>query len=510
MWRNLSRLRPFTGLISVGLTTLDPGTPSKLPQLKEDPVTKSSRIAYQQDPKYVAPKLKKFPLGVSTRAQQIWKEVESNPGQFNHLAVMVLDLSKIEIQSSPEMRQLLKSTIVLSSPESLSDLLVKILEEGHKEQEKETEDESGKKETTTTTTSPETKTTVVSYANVLKLESKPRIEPTTPIVRPADQQQDLACWNCGSGTGSFNTFCSKHVITNPFEPNTASYLVFLRVMQTRIHEAYSTFSYFFVPNPDQMKFEFDDYSGICYSLDKYPCFTARRYKRNDNISIITFNGECAPTYLKSNGHLVSPLQCQVMQGPQGQDYAVTLRKMEEIQERFAEDYLRAPPKQFDWDMASFRQRRLDARLNRREFHEEAPEKMLTKREKVLEDYRAALKNLEIEKIPKEVYQMFFYKPRYFYTGVRDGHVRSGVVAIGNLLVGTNPHPEYPKPDLIPPPPTQTEFPSLSSADQENEEQHQEPIEDGQIDTRVEDNEATTTTALNTIFNMQRRFDRDRT
>ena len=477
------------------------------------PETNKERSALISDPSSKATQMTNMlrlnPLGVNHKARQLFQSIQSNPADFKNTAVLVFDISKYSFEIDPEHEDILKSIIIVNSPEALTDLLCHLLRVAHDpakvpESSSSTGSSSSPSATSSASSSPPS-SAPLSYSAVLKTAKKIESQPL-PVTRPEDHRKSLATLNCGEGTASFQCFKRKHLIQKPFDPDTCCTTGFWTAVHNRINDPFSLFTFFFTSDGN-IEYEYEDRYDVCKAVNPLPSVTCRRHKLDDNISICTFSGECYPDYLRQNGHLASPLDCQKMPNVDPADFSVSLERMKTVQDMFAARYINQPPLEHDWMMAKFRKRKFDALARGQTFTEEPPEKILTPREQILADYQDALRQFQIPEIPREVYELFFRQPTAYFRGVKPSagapRDRAGMVAIGDIFIAVNPDAVAPNLEAIPPAPGHENFPSLPSGTEPGPNPDENLLE-GEMDTREEDNAATSNAARNAAHMILRR------
>ena len=395
---------------------------------------------------------------LSAEFQRLLDKMKGHPANFSDTYLVHLDLTKFEIVIMDEGFDILNNTYIINNNESIADLFMGVLEHAHKVRPRKSS-QSSQSATSSTTTSSSTSNPTWR----ITVERRPDGQAIPE--RPRKQKKSLANQNCGVGKKKFGTFEKKHII-DPKSTGSVHWsgLAYLTTLWNRIHEAYVNFSWFFIPDLNQLTYTYDEKSDKCLANQHFPMVTCQRHAQSDHIQVCYNSGMCKPSYYSSTGHFSRP-ECQPAPEeeptePQEQnsavpDYFVTLANIRQLQDMFAAQILAAPPMDYDWAVSEWRGRwwaaiHDDTELDEIQYPEPTPR--ATKRERLLAEYIDAVRKMHLESIPESVLRLFYYQPRYYLERMPDGH-RQGIVFVAHTMMTVNPDSRGPpSPDGIPSPP----------------------------------------------------------
>ena len=423
---------------------------------------------------------------LSERARKIFDSIKAHPANFTDAYLISLDLTKFEVVIEDDAFDFLNQTYIINNEESIADVLLGILETGHKHRPRKTtpSSQSSTSATTSSSSQPSWRITVGRRPDGVAIPE-----------RPQKQKKSLAEQNCGIERKKFGSFLAKHVIDPKMtDANHFSGLAYLTTIWNRIHEAYVNFSWFFITDVDQVTYTYQEKDDKCIADQQFPMVTCQRHHQSDHIAVCYFSGQCSPSYYSSTGHFVRP-QCKPEPLPEEEhnaaeeqavipDYFVTLEKIRELQDLFAARILAAPPMKLDWALSEWRARWWIAHRENREFDLDLypePTGTPTQREILLAQYIDAVNKLDIESIPESVLRLFYFQPRLFLESMPNGH-RQGLIFIRNSMMTVNrDFAGEPSTQDIPPPPgppptmNDDNFPALGSRHTPVVEHHTNPL-----------------------------------
>jgi len=372
---------------------------------------------------------------LSDRAKIILDGMKLNPANLSDSYLLHLDLTKFQVVIEDDAFDILSETYVINNEESIGDVLLGVLENGHKHRPRKHSTSSAVSSTSTTPMSspPNCKITVSRLPDGQAVPE-----------RPQGQKKSLAQQNCGLGRKKFKLFSKKHII-DPKSTDTSQFagLAYLTTLLNRIHEAFLNFSWFFIPNVQQITYRYEEKDDKCLAQEYFPMVTCQRHKESDHIAVCYNAGTCKPSYYSTTGHLVRP-QCQTedqvgREAQQVPDFFASLENIRQVQDMFAAKMLAAPPMERDWAMSEWRSRWWtshgnDEDLDLNRFPE--PTGQATQREILFAKYLEALEKLHIESIPDEVYRLFYFQPRLYLEQLPSGH-RQGLLFIRDTMMSVN-------------------------------------------------------------------------
>ena len=409
---------------------------------------------------------------LSDRAQDVLKTKTESPANFSSTTLTLLDLSKFDIVIEEDGYDILNTTFFVNNPESIKDVLNSVIEHGHKGK---SHHQSGSSQTASSSSSFSSSSSPAYRIIVQKIPPGTQIQDSD---RPEKQQKSLGQANCGIDSGRFSDFERKHVI----QPGSVSInqfggLAYLTAVLNRIEDPYEHFSFFFIDDVSQIGYKYNEKNDKCVAQTYHPVITCQRQKDSNNklsdhLGVCYFTGNCTPTYYKANGHMAR-LQCQNQPEFIVPDFLVSLAKIQDLQDQFANNYIKAPPTELDYELALWRGRRWSSIRNTGSFNEDLhpkPVGPITEREVIYQSYQKALREHRIDSMPEEVLRIFYNTPRIYISSLPH-FTRHGLIVIGNTMVSANLNYREvnlqsipPAPGSVDPPPaiTDDEYPVLGA------------------------------------------------
>ena len=233
-------------------------------------------------------------------------------------------------------------------------------------------------------------------------------------VRPSRQRQGLAKPNCINNY-KFRYFSHKHIIRigGPLDPDMYGPMAYDRTLGTRLSDAYSFFSFFFVNEDHEMSYEYDDTTDLCEAQESFDTYTCVRMGISDQIVGCFSNGKCYPDYVKKSSHLTQ-LRCVPGSAVISSDFKVTLEAMEWLQEQFVRGIINMmPPTSHAWQVNAFRNRRRAAARHGIDFDEEEPAEEKDRREEIFDSFKIFCEENGYP-IPDRVLRLFYNAPSFYF------------------------------------------------------------------------------------------------